>query len=458
MIKRRFQALIPLLLVFIQAVFPQPVSVSLQAPDVITAGQEAEVVLNLKKGNLEGFARLQQNFPAGIEVLPRESAYADFAFDAGKLNLIWLKLPADPEIRISYLVKADPAVQGSFVLGGKFSYLVNNNRNDLDLDSKSIRILPAPGMDASKIVDIKDYVASGAAKTVTTGPARETVPPPATTRKEELPVAYRQEPLPLSQGEGYRVNVLLGKGNWEKAGILEEDILNAFEARALDTKGARFSFEAGKARFVWMKMPADPYLFVSYELVPRVSGHSSRPSIQGKFSLVEGNTSNQVSVSQRSFSLESTDPVTLASLAGQLRIPEGEALTTQKPPAGDAGQATDKPDVTVTPQTQQAVQTTPSPAVKGIVFRVQVGAFTQAVNMETYFRKMNLQEEVMMDRHNGLYKYTVGNFKSYQDARNLRDRVARTTLVDVPFVCAFRDGSRIPVDEALRLTNQQWIR
>jgi len=57
-----------------------------------------------------------------------------------------------------------------------------------------------------------------------------------------------------------------------------------------------------------------------------------------------------------------------------------------------------------------------------------------------------------------LYKYTVGNFSSYREARAARDRIARSSLVDKPFICAFRNGRRIPVDEALRLSNQEWFK
>ncbi|MGC9471267.1 MAG: SPOR domain-containing protein [Bacteroidales bacterium] len=438
----RISAMTLAIRLMVAGVSAQPVTLEFRMPDEIPAGRETEVELIVNKGSLEGFARFQQTFPAGIMVVPVESAYADFAYDAGKLNLIWLKLPSDPVVRVVYRLKPDPKVKGTFKLGGKFSYLIENNRNDLEIENRTVRILPAPGTDPSALVDIADYTPAAGQKTVTGSPEAS-----VSAAQDSYEInAYRQKPVPDASGKGYVVKVLLEKGSWNRSGILEEDILNQFEARPLETLGARFTFESGRARFVWLRMPADPYLVVSYELVPRVAGQNPAPSVQGKFSLVEGNDARQVMVSQRSFELNSTSQRDLAAVAAGLRLDTGstESLPVVRK-TGETVHETDRP-----------VQKTPAPA--GIVFRVQVGAYSRPVNVNTFFKSMNLQDDVQMDRHAGLYKYTVGNFSSYREARGARDRIARSSLVDEPFVCAFRDGRRIPVDEALRLTNQEWFK
>ena len=54
--------------------------------------------------------------------------------------------------------------------------------------------------------------------------------------------------------------------------------------------------------------------------------------------------------------------------------------------------------------------------------------------------------------HNGLFKYTSGNFTSFESALSHQKKVRSSGFTDA-FVVAFYEGNRIPVSEAREMHN-----
>jgi hypothetical protein len=154
---KAFLPLLNLLVILVLQIFPGDVSVILLAPTEVTAGTEFEVKLTLNKSDLEGFSRFQQNIPPGLEAISASSANADFTFSENRLRLIWLRMPVEEEVTVTYRIKVDPRLKGSFDLGGKFSYIDNNERKSVDVTPMSVNILPSPTIDPALIVDIKEF-------------------------------------------------------------------------------------------------------------------------------------------------------------------------------------------------------------------------------------------------------------------------------------------------------------
>lgn len=87
----------------------------------------------------------------------------------------------------------------------------------------------------------------------------------------------------------------------------------------------------------------------------------------------------------------------------------------------------------------------------GIIFRVQLGAFAQPNNQLN--DDMATGDALELNDQNGLQKVVVSQFRTYENARILRDRL-RQMGVTGAFVVALNNGTRIEVQEALRLSGQ----
>jgi hypothetical protein len=105
---------------------------------------------------------------------------------------------------------------------------------------------------------------------------------------------------------------------------------------------------------------------------------------------------------------------------------------------------------TTTPQVNDVVeQNTAMPIEAGIVFKVQIGAFNDEVPLEIANKFLAIAKQGIRNYkdESGLTIYTVGDFKSYKEADDLKTNVVANDLKDA-FVVAYKDGKKISVDEA----------
>ncbi len=85
-----------------------------------------------------------------------------------------------------------------------------------------------------------------------------------------------------------------------------------------------------------------------------------------------------------------------------------------------------------------------------IRFRVQFASSSR----EKAINKFKDVEDVKVYKHNGLYKYTSGNYSSYAEAIKLQNQLRIQKKYRDAFIVAFHDGERINVDEARKISGQ----
>lgn len=88
---------------------------------------------------------------------------------------------------------------------------------------------------------------------------------------------------------------------------------------------------------------------------------------------------------------------------------------------------------------------------KGVYFRVQIAATRNKVNVLQHFRQLKVTDEVRVEEAEGWYKYTVGSFHTYQEAKKCKDDLLTKTLLKDAFIIAYNNGKRITVQEAIAL-------
>lgn len=442
-----FVPLANLLTILLLQLFPGGVSVKMDVPSEVTAGSEFQVSITFSKGDLEGFSRLQQSLPAGLNASSIQSSNADFSFTEKRVRMIWLRTPKSKDITVSYRIQVDERLKGTFTLGGLYSYIEDNERKSVEIEPVSIQIIPSSSVDPSHIVDVNDY-------------DRLVMPHALPVEGNAALVAcIRQKPVPDAQG-GYVVNLLVSKGTRQQFAKIEEDVPPGYTAIAQQTRDGIFTFKSGKAKFLWMNLPAESYYLVSYRLIPKNQARLPEPDLRGTFSYLVEERTVSLPVAQKDIDLASLNGDEVGSLMAQV-LSEPAVQQTSQTDLAENTTPSAGPDRT-NKQTGKKVRETSKKGgqelapERGVYYRIQLAAGHKAVNPRQYFRKLKIDREIKREEHDGWHKYSVGSFTDYKQARDYRMQIWNSTPVKDAFVTAYNEGQRITVQEALMITEQQW--
>lgn len=407
----------------------------------------------IKKGDLFGFAKYQQDFPEGFDVKPVETSEASFTYADGKMKFIWMALPEEDEVKITYALTAYEGAPLEALVEGKFSYIADNQRKSYDIPNQTI------------IIKSQE-------------PEEEKIPAIATVNRVVKPLANNT----------YEVSLTIDKQGVYGFSKLEEHLPDGAEAEVLNNQKAVFSQVDERAKFVWMSIPEEQTLTVTYKVKFNEDIGDALRAMEGNFAYLDESQTKSVAV-------QSDAPLMAENVSNEETIPaeEPEAapeeeeevaeVVEEEPEAEEPVQAPSpiaeepvqeeieeveevaqaEPEPTkqapVQPVKKQPVTSMPNPET-GISYRVQIIAGHKVVD-EAYVKKTyKYSDGFITFNHEGWIKYlTADNYSVYKQARDKRE-----ALIDAqhnfpgPFVTAYNAGERITVQEALMITNQQWFK
>jgi len=427
--------------VVLKMLFQGEVAVTINAPAEVVAGTDFEVQVTISKGELQSFSRLLQDLPAGLQVSPVVTSNANFSHKEKRALFIWLRLPEENQFTVTYKIKADKRLKGDFSIGGKFSYIDENERRSVNVESNNISILPSPDIDPGLIVDIREY-------------EKLVVPYIQTDITDPMIACVRQAPQKSADGRSYIVNLIVSKERKEKFAKIEEKVPRGFRAESINERDAIFTFKNNTAKFLWMNLPASSFFTISYKLIPTVSS-AKVTNLTGKFSYLEEDKTISIDIKQTQQDLANINsPEELNNLIqglSQEAIASIEDVSTVITKRVEI--KSKKRTVRKEPKSNLRYLLEPE---DGIYYRVQIAAGHQPVNIKRYFRKYKLDKEVRKELHEGWHKYSIGSFSVYKEARDYRVHIWNTTVISDAFVSAYNNGQRITVQEALMIANQKW--
>lgn len=453
-----------LVLLFLGLFTSDAISLEMETISEVVAGTQFDVSVMVDKGESESFARFSAELPRGLKAVAGSAENADYRFDGQQVKFIWMRLPNVPKLKLTYRVEVDPRLRGTFNLGGELAYISGNAKQVAVVAPRTIVISPSPDVPADRQLDLADYQTS--------------IPAQRDLALATLKVrCIREIPTLLSDGQDYVVRILVNRGEALKFAKIEEQIPKGYTAEPIDTKDAIFSCEDGVVKFLWMTLPTEELFTVSYRLIPE-KGVTTEPKVKGTFSFVQNEATRTVAIVQQDVRLQNmtkselegvvrNTPLTLSN-AQQMSL-DGATLEPQGPSVG--GVEFEVKHQEIGPMSQGGrrhgsgrISRVPSmdnfllAPEAGVYYRVQVAAGHRPIDINRYFRRLSLHADVRTERHEGWYKYSVGSFKEYKQARDYRVEVWNTTPIRDAFVAAYNNGRRITVQEALMITSQQWYR
>jgi hypothetical protein len=108
------------------------------------------------------------------------------------------------------------------------------------------------------------------------------------TVRQEIPAAMAVNGVSV-------IKVKINKSDIEGFAKLEIAVPQGFAARAIETKGASFTFSDQKMRFVWMTLPDVDHFDITYQLV-KMSGSADLTKLQGVFSFIQNNKKKDIAI------------------------------------------------------------------------------------------------------------------------------------------------------------------
>ena len=213
-----------------------------------------------------------------------------------------------------------------------------------------------------------------------------------------------------------------------------------------------------------MNLPKEQEFSITYKLIPDKGKTADDLKISGTFSYIAGNQTKNVEIVQKNYDLaditgqdigksqvQGKDILVESRKNELMTIREGEVKEVKK-----TKQPKTRPPVVVAQTGYEDAVLQPE---NGVYYRVQLAAgHAKIIDVNRYFRKLNLDRRVKLEFHEGWRKYTVGSFSIYKDARDYRTNIWNNTPVKDAFVSAYNSGKRITVQEALMISNQRWYR
>lgn len=500
----------------------EDLKIEISAPQTGEKGSVIQVELKFTRGPVKGFAKYTESLPLGVTAKAVDLGDATFTFDNQLMKIIWLNLPNDDEFTIKYELEIGTDAPNTLDLGGKFSYLDNNDKQVYHPVKRTVTLGSADELAAAAEEEARK---------------NEIVSAMATTGREIIE----------SNGDKHTIEVTINKQGIDGFSKVEEFVPFGGKVEEIESENAVFSFIKNKAKFVWMSVPEDETFKIRYSLDLSKASNKDPQTLKGTFSYLDNNNSKKVDINfgapsemlaeengneaKESVPEEPTAQNTEAKVTPANAEPtkvtepkveaEKELAVVTVPPITSGEEkdndqpndepeieeeieSQDEPEVEEIPETEETAEPEPNeveeriepkteiadqekvieeeqealaqkeevkpkPQVtaptkvqsipSGVNYRVQIAAGKNVVDAAYFEKRHQWTNEFVIENHEGWVKYTTGSFQQYKMARDSREEInANDHKFDGPFVTAYNEGSRITVQEALMITKQKWFK
>ena len=226
-----------------------------------------------------------------------------------------------------------------------------------------------------------------------------------------------QVPETIENGQSFNVRIRINKSDYKGTAKLIQKLPDGFTAKDPLMGSGIFSFINQSVIIEWDHLPADSILVLTYIVEPDKTVAGSQ-TISGRMEYQQPDGSKTVHFNKTIF----------VNAPQQVEAP---AVIDKTETAGNIQKAR---------------------AVQGVEFRIQCGAFRDNRQAPSELAaKYRITELIQEEYIDGWYKYTVGSFRTYEEAGKFRDAFIKRTKILAAFIVAYRDGKRLAnINEALR--------
>lgn len=423
------------------------VEITHNIPDYLVAGKVYDVDIVVKKGTVGGFAKFQMEVPDGINVKAVETRNSSFTFKSSVVKNIWMSVPEESEILLSYKFEIAQNYEGKGSITSRFVFIKDNERYSVEMLSHQVAVGDGSDVVAAIGQELNDQVFS----------------------PEKLKINRTIKSLGLNE---FEVNVIIEKDGLEGFAKVQDMLPEGFEARPMITSKSVFSVVEEKVKFIWFNIPPEETIEVSYLLVSQFPVNEET-TLNGSFNFLYNDEARQVDlpeeklfdyiddskqVTQADEEIIQTDPdetETTAIVAAPIIISKDEKSAAEEM----VDNLIDGTEAKEEEQSEEVfVEEVTYEPQSDIFYRVQLAAGRRNVSLIYLKKKHGFSNQIFLENHEGWYKYTTGNYPEYVSARDRRERIKQLYKFMGPFVTAYNAGERITVQEALLISKQKWVK
>ncbi|MFC2176299.1 hypothetical protein ACFLR1_04960 [Bacteroidota bacterium] len=384
------------------------VSVSTSIPATALPGGDFSVEISVSKGDVSGFAKIQQILPAGLIATPYETEGATFSFKENKVKFLWMSLP-NKNFKVSYKVKVDPSVSGNQIIEGSFAYIKGNETEKFIIPKEIIAIQNDQAQEIQREA-INNVIASQKAKEDVAETARLQAEQDAAQIEETT-----EEPV-------------------EQIAQAEEEVLD--EVEELITSPVE---EVAEEAIETIEEVAP--IEETAEIIEDVVEETDETA-----EVIE-ETPIEVAAVEEAAIEETTIEETAVEVNDEVAEIEE---TFEDVPEEIVEEPAEEITATQAPDYSDAMLTSKA----GLVYRVQLAAGPNKIDPSYFVTKYDVSDPVVIEEHDGLFKYVIGEFGSYRPAKTFSNELRDHNNVEGSFVTAYSNGKRIDVQEALNIAGQ----
>lgn len=310
-------------------------------------------------------------------------------------------------------------------------------------------------------------------------------------RAEAQKIAY-QIPPGITSGQEFQVSFKIPIQGIKGMARLQQDFPKGFEVKETEGKNVIFSYSNAGLQVLWLQLPETDSLPVTYT-VRCIQGFGGKAEIPTTFQYLENDQRRELKLNPMSFTVGGDATKRFVPIKKEVEASTPPSPTTAKPAPGTANgvkpQTAPKSagNTTATTKAKSEAPTTAAPAPvktkekasgatesaaplpqkspevkvvektfpesKGISFRIQIAALPDKTDKSILAKNFSVAlDAIREEQHNGMYKYTVGDYSSLADARKVMN--GNPSMKSSCFVAGYENGLRIDLEEAIRKTKK----
>lgn len=226
-------------------------------------------------------------------------------------------------------------------------------------------------------------------------------------------------------GGYFIVKIKIERRNLDSYFQIEQVLPKGMTAEGMESQGATFSNKEGKVKFSWLRLPANEEILVIYKVkVPfEMRG---KQNIEGSYYYIQ-NEEKEV------FKLGTTSIDIIEYVAPSDSLAEKALLGVINNDEFKPAYMNEEKD--------------------NLEYKVQILSSVTPLDRDSLKKDYGVKDKVNEENFNGLFKYTVGSFKTYESARDYKNKLDFQKYI--PFVIAYNRGARITVGEAMQLASKK---